>query len=101
MDFATEDVDVTLTQFYTAMWHSLLLPRLAADHDGEYVSFAGGKDVVQGHADRDGAYWYHDDYSMWDTYRATVPLQFLVVPQIVPDLVHSLGECASLGIGST
>mmetsp|Transcript_13759 Transcript_13759/g.22766 ORF Transcript_13759/g.22766 Transcript_13759/m.22766 type:complete len:796 (-) Transcript_13759:109-2496(-) len=90
VDFDSEAADVTLTQFYTAMWHSLLLPRMAADHDGEYVSFAGGKEVVQGRADPDGAYWYHDDYSMWDTYRATVPLQFLVVPELVPDLVHSL-----------
>ena len=96
-DFDSEADAVTLTQFYTALWHSLLLPRMAADHDGEYVSFAGGEEVVQGRADAAGAYWYYDDFSMWDTYRATVPLQFLVVPEVAPDLVHSLGEsCSSM-----
>jgi putative alpha-1,2-mannosidase len=69
---------------------------MAADHDGEYMSFAGGKEVVQGRAE--GGYWYYDDFSMWDTYRATVPLQFLVVPEVAPDLVQSLGKHLSFFI---
>lgn len=88
-------MDSSLSQFYSALWHSLLLPRMAADHDGEYMSFAGGKEVIQGRAGEAG-YWYYDDFSMWDTYRATVPLQFLVAPHIAPDLVQSLGESCRL-----
>ena len=66
---------------------------MAADHDGAYMSFGGGAEVIQGREERGGVgYWYYDDFSMWDTYRATVPLQFLIVPDMASDLVQSLGK---------
>ena len=49
--------------------------------------------MIQGREERGGVgYWYYDDFSMWDTYRATVPLQFLMVPDMASDLVQSLGK---------
>ena len=55
------------------------------------MSFAGGQEIVNGRPGSAGGYWYYDDFSMWDTYRATVPFQFLVVPEIAVDMAHSLG----------
>lgn len=80
--------------FYTGLFHSLLLPRIASDSDGEYLSF-GVKDrkVMK----EDPGYTYLDDFSEWDIYRATLPLQFLITPDIVPSMVYSLVSKAEQG----
>ena len=82
-----------LRMFYTAMWHSLLAPRIYSDYDGEYLSFAGSEKVMQ----QEEGFTYFDDYSEWDIYRATLPLQFIVAPDIVPSLVRSLVNKADQG----
>ena len=60
-----------LTTFYTAVWRSLLLPRVVSDFDGEYLSFGDAARRVVSTAD-DGFDRYFDDFSMWDIYRAQV-----------------------------
>ena len=81
--------------FYTGLYHSLLLPRIASDSDGEYLSFGhiANRTIM---TENDG-YTYLDDFSEWDIYRATLPLQFLVTPDIVPSMVHSLVNKADQG----
>lgn len=77
--------------FYTALYHALLLPRIFGDADGSHVAFAGGP-VVAG-ADS----VYYDDYSMWDTYRAEHPLLLLAQPNRARDMIRSLLDKAEHG----
>jgi predicted alpha-1,2-mannosidase len=71
--------------FYTAMYHSMLLPRIFSDHDGAYPSFAGGQ--VLEHAE---GFTYYCDFSIWDTFRALHPLLTILDPARELDMVKSL-----------
>ncbi|MEE7546698.1 glycoside hydrolase family 92 protein, partial [Xanthomonas sp. Kuri4-1] len=72
------------TQFYTALYHSLLGPTLFMDSDGHYR----GPDNAVHHAD---GYSHYSTFSLWDTYRALHPLLTLVQPpQRTSDVVNSL-----------
>jgi predicted alpha-1,2-mannosidase len=71
--------------FYTAMYHSLQHPRLFNDVDGRYPAFAGNRELmrmVKGN--------YYDDFSMWDIYRAQLPLIELLDRNLTNDFVRSL-----------
>lgn len=86
---AVSEVGVTPSQlrmFYTALYHSLLLPRIYSDYDGQYLSFDGGDKLMQ----QEPGYSYLDDFSQWDIYRATLPLQFIVASEMIPSMVRSL-----------
>jgi predicted alpha-1,2-mannosidase len=69
--------------FYTALYHTMIDPRMFADVDG---SFTGG----------DGEIHQSDDYtrrtifSGWDVFRSQFPLQSLINPKLVNDVVNSL-----------
>ena len=74
------------TKFYTAMYHSLLYPRTFSDVDGSYPAFDGNKSVQKiekGHV-------YYDDFSLWDTHRAQLPLVSLIAPDKYEDMMKSL-----------
>ena len=73
------------TQFYTALYHSFLLPRRFNDVSGHYVSFDGGHQLEQ---IKEGNYYV--DFSMWDTFRALHPLLTLLAPEVAKDMMHSL-----------
>ncbi len=70
--------------FYTAMYHAMQHPRLLSDVDGTYPAFAGNKTLqrMQG--------GYYDDFSMWDIYRAQLPLLEILRPSFINQLVQSL-----------
>jgi predicted alpha-1,2-mannosidase len=71
--------------FYTALYHAMQHPRLFSDADGKYPSFAGNTQLKKM---PDGN--YYDDFSMWDTYRAQLPLLEILDPSLVNSLVRSL-----------
>lgn len=71
--------------FYTAMYHAMQHPRLFSNIDGTYPTFAGNY-TVQKMADGH----YYDDFSMWDIYRAQLPLLEILQPLRVNDFVQSL-----------
>ncbi|MBC8084141.1 MAG: glycoside hydrolase family 92 protein, partial [Hymenobacter sp.] len=71
--------------FYTALYHALQQPRLYNDVDGTYPPF-GGTGPLQ--TLRSGN--YYDDFSMWDTYRAQLPLLEILQPERVNDFVRSM-----------
>ncbi len=71
--------------FYTAMYHAFQHPRLFNDVDGRYPAFAGNYGLMK---KADGA--YYDDFSMWDIYRAQLPLLEILQPKLVNDFVQSL-----------
>ena len=81
----------SLTTFYTAMYHSLMLPREFGDTDGTYPGFAR-----TGVAHADG-FTYYDDYSLWDTYRALHPLLLFIQPDRITDMIDSLLAKAESG----
>ncbi len=71
--------------FYTAYYHTMQQPRLFSDVDGSYPMFATGyktAKLTKGN--------YYDDFSMWDIYRAEIPLYEILKPAFVNDLVRSL-----------
>jgi predicted alpha-1,2-mannosidase len=71
--------------FYTAMYHAMQHPRLFSDVDHTYPAFASDnqlKKMADGH--------YYDDFSMWDTYRAQLPLMEILKPEMVNAFVQSL-----------
>lgn len=70
---------------YTALYHMMLLPRIASDVDGEHPKFGG-----VGVATTENGRTYYDDYSIWDTFRAVHPLYTILNPKLESDLVQSL-----------
>ena len=74
------------TNFYTALYHSMLYPRTFSDVDGSYPAFDGNKSIQKiekGHV-------YYDDFSLWDTFRAQLPLVSLIAPDKFEDMMKSL-----------
>ncbi len=80
------------TMFYTALYHSMILPREFSDVDRAYVGFGGSRKVYQA----TGAHYYAD-FSMWDTFRAVHPLQTLLNPARSSDMIKSLIAKAEQG----
>ena len=72
-------------KFYTALYHSLFLPRVMNDADGAYPAFSKG-DILVTQKGRN----YYDDYSMWDTYRALHPLMNIIRQKESADMMESL-----------
>lgn len=71
--------------FYTAMYHAMELPRLYNDVDGTYPKFSGNFELMNS-----GKRNYYDDFSMWDVFRAQLPLQEILHPDRVDDMVQSM-----------
>ncbi|MDP9050884.1 MAG: GH92 family glycosyl hydrolase [Acidobacteriota bacterium] len=71
--------------FYTAMYHSMLLPRIFSDVSGTYPGFAG-----EGKTEIAKDFNYYTDYSLWDTFRAVHPLLTMLDPDRERDMVKSL-----------
>ncbi|MGI4870847.1 MAG: GH92 family glycosyl hydrolase [Janthinobacterium lividum] len=71
--------------FYTALYHSLQQPRLFNDVDGAYPAFGGNAQLMKLAKGN-----YYDDFSMWDIYRAQLPLLELLHPKLSNDLVQSM-----------
>jgi predicted alpha-1,2-mannosidase len=78
--------------FYTALYHSLLLPRTFSDADGSYPSFGGGKSTETA-----AGFTYYDDFSLWDTFRALHPLLTIIDPEREGEMVASLIAKGSQG----
>ncbi|HUU26723.1 MAG TPA: GH92 family glycosyl hydrolase [archaeon] len=68
------------TIFYTALYHSLLLPRIFSEH-GLYRSAFDNR-VHQGTS--------YNDFSLWDTFRAEHPLLVLLEPARTGEMVSAL-----------
>ncbi|MBC7888391.1 MAG: glycoside hydrolase family 92 protein [Ferruginibacter sp.] len=71
--------------FYTALYHAMQHPRLFSDVDGTYPKFAGNYELKKM---ADGN--YYDDFSMWDIYRAQLPLLEILKPALTNEWVSSL-----------
>ena len=81
IDVESKDV-AKVNQFYGALYRASFLPREMSDLNGCYPSFSNGKtkngDLMMG------------DFSMWDIYRAELPLYNIITPTLSGDMMQSL-----------
>jgi predicted alpha-1,2-mannosidase len=72
-----------MTTFYTALYHSLLFPATFSDADGKYI---GLDNKVHTATD----FVYRSDFSLWDTFRAEMPLLTIVDPSRSLDAIKTM-----------
>ncbi|HYG37475.1 MAG TPA: GH92 family glycosyl hydrolase [Cytophagales bacterium] len=75
------------TVFYTALYHTMIDPRVFSDVDG---SFVGG----DGNIHKSSAYTRRTIFSGWDVFRSQFPLQTIINPELVNDMSNSLIDLA-------
>lgn len=73
--------------FYTALYHTLIDPRICSDVNGEYL---GADNQIH----QTSEFNKRTIFSGWDVFRSQMPLQTLINPVVVNDLIHSLVEIA-------
>jgi predicted alpha-1,2-mannosidase len=70
--------------FYTALYHSLMMPSILSDADGRYLGFDGKvHHVAHGHN-------IYGNFSGWDIYRSQMPLVALLEPHRMEDIAQSV-----------
>ncbi len=69
--------------FYTALYHTMIDPRIVTDVDGNYT---GGDKKIH-HAT---AFNKRTIFSGWDVFRSQFPLQTIINPTLVSDMINSL-----------
>lgn len=71
------------TVFYTSMYHTMIDPRVFEDVDGRYWGGDGKAHTSTGFTKR-------TIFSGWDVFRSQMPLQTIINPALVNDMVNSL-----------
>ena len=77
----SEDRDA-LTSYYTALYHTMIAPSDFSDVDGQYR----GADGEVHHSE----YPQSTTYSLWDTYRAQMPLMTIIHPEKMDAVVNTM-----------
>jgi len=72
------------TVFYTALYHSLLMPSLFDDADGRYLGFDSKIHTVP------TDHHVYANFSGWDIYRSEIPLLSMIEPQRMQDMAQSV-----------
>ncbi|ANQ52590.1 glycoside hydrolase family 92 protein [Flammeovirga sp. MY04] len=85
VEIETSNVD-NETIFYTALYHSLLLPHVVSDVNGEYYSRETEQVLVA------NDYTRYSTFSLWDTYRTLHPFLALMYPKEQRDMVVTMVE---------
>lgn len=80
--------DEEKTIFYTALYHTMIDPRIYTDTDGRYMG-ADGKP-----RSTEGRFTKRTVFSGWDVFRSQMPLQTIINPELVDDLLTSLTTMA-------
>ena len=85
------DADETTKKiYYTALYHSMIMPTDFTDVNGEYLGFDKQVHTAEG-------FTYRTDMSLWDTCRTTHSLYTLIAPDIQQDCIESLLAMADQG----
>ncbi|GAB2686317.1 GH92 family glycosyl hydrolase [Mucilaginibacter koreensis] len=69
--------------FYTAMYHTMIDPRIVNDVDGRYTAGDGSIKT-------NSRFKKRTIFSGWDVFRSQMPLQTIVNPSLVNDMINSL-----------
>ena len=72
-----------VNEFYGALYRCSFLPHETSDVDGKHPKF-GSSGIST------SASTYYDDYSMWDIYRAELPLLTIIDPKRMGEMMQSL-----------
>lgn len=72
--------------FYTSLYHTMIVPATFSDVDGRYRGADGNVHM----SDRP----HYTIFSLWDTYRAQMPLMSIVHPERCGDMVASMVDIA-------
>lgn len=76
--------------FRTALYHSLQMPSVFNDVNGDYLGFDRQVHKAEG-------FDYYTDMSLWDTFRTVHPLLILIAPREQTDMLKSLLKMAEQG----
>ena len=86
----TPDPD-SRTVFYTALYHTMIVPSTFSDVNGEYRGADGEVKPADGHVN-------YTTFSLWDTYRAQMPLMTIIHQDREADMVNTMiGICRDQG----
>lgn len=69
--------------FYTALYHTMVVPNTVSDADGRYTGF-------DFKTQRTAGWTQYDNYSGWDVYRSWFSLIAIVAPDVASDFAQSL-----------
>ena len=83
INITTNDPSIK-TNFYTALYHSMMSPIVWQDVDGRYRGM--NKQIIQAPKD----YTNYTVFSLWDTFRAFHPLMTIIRPDMAVDWSKSL-----------
>ena len=86
IDIATADTTARRI-FYTALYHAMTAPAAFCDADGAYRGADGEVHAAPGHTT-------YTIFSLWDTYRAKMPLLTLMQPERMSDIVNTMLDIA-------
>ncbi len=75
--------------FYTALYHTMIDPRVFSDADGKYI---GADNKIH----KTDNFQYRTIFSGWDVFRSQFPLQTIINPSLVNDEINSLIQMAEL-----
>ncbi len=78
----------TLQCFYTALYHTMIAPSEFCDVNGDYRG-------ADGEIHRGAGHTSYTTFSLWDTYRAQMPLMTLLHSQRMPDIINTMLAIAS------
>ncbi len=78
-----DDNAINKQKFYTALYHSLLVPWIISDVDGNYRGADGLIHKTKGH-------YEYGKFSPWDTYRSLHPMLSLLYPGKQGDIISSM-----------
>ena len=78
----TQD-EVARRIFYTGLYHTMVAPSEFCDVNGDYRGADGAVHHNPGHTT-------YTTFSLWDTYRAVMPLMTILHPDRMPDIVNTM-----------
>lgn len=75
--------DVAKKIFYTSLYHTMISPALFCDVNGDYRG-------ADGQIHRGADFQNYTTFSLWDTYRAAMPLMTLLHPEKMADMINTM-----------
>ncbi|MCM1483166.1 MAG: GH92 family glycosyl hydrolase [Muribaculaceae bacterium] len=82
IDVSTSDT-TELKKFYTGLFHTMIVPATFSDVDGSYRG-------ADGEVRKDQSLTNYTIFSLWDTYRAAMPLMAIINPERYTDMINTM-----------
>lgn len=79
----TSDNEAAKRTFYTALYHTMIAPSVFCDANGDYRGADGQIHKGEGHTT-------YTTYSLWDTYRAAMPLMSIIQKERMTDIINTM-----------